>query len=66
MVDTIGMGQWNINLLKSNVIDEVRYRLDNLDDLESLKENANKGQWQTLKNTMVATCENFANAVKKH
>ena len=37
MLETIGLSDWNINLLKDNLLTEVDIRLKNISELEVLK-----------------------------
>lgn len=58
MLDTLGLSDWNIDLMKDNVIEEVTNRLNNLDELKTLK-NKLKPDWQNIRSTIVSSCELF-------
>ena len=60
MLDTIGMNEWNIDLMKDNLQQEIANRLDNLSDLEQIKAKARKNEWAELRNTMLTESEHFA------
>lgn len=62
MLDTLGLNQWNINLMRDNVIKEVENRIDNLNDLQTIKSGLSD-HWLTLRQTMLNGCQTFANAV---
>ncbi len=63
MLDTIGMKEWNVNLLKDNLIPEIENRINNIGDLETIKVKSRGNEWQILKNTMIDTCNQFADKV---
>jgi polysaccharide pyruvyl transferase WcaK-like protein len=65
MLDTLGMSQWNIDLLKDNMLKEIEHRLDNIKDLETIKKGLQKTVWQDLRNTMVTHSEKFAALVNE-
>jgi polysaccharide pyruvyl transferase WcaK-like protein len=58
MLNTLGLSDWNIDLMKDNVIEEVTNRLDNLDELKVLK-NKLQTDWQNIRSTIVNSCELF-------
>ena len=60
MLDTLGMDQWNINLLKQNVLQEVENRLDNLGDLDAMIKQLRQGLWPDLRQTLMTHCARFA------
>jgi len=62
MLETLGMDEWNINLLKDDVIKEVENRIDNIDDLEAVK-TTNKERWAGLRAEMMSGCAKFADLV---
>lgn len=64
MLETLGMDKWNINLLKDDVIKEVEYRLDHINDLNNVKHEC-KDVWKNLKDTMLNGCSKFADEVLK-
>jgi len=63
MLDTIGMNDWNINLVKDNVVNEVVNRLNNLKDLETISANHRTGLWAENKNLILKNFEDFRNLV---
>lgn len=62
MLETLGMEQWNINLLNDDVLKEVKHRLKHIKDLESIKHGL-KDRWQGLRNSMMNGCLQFAEKV---
>lgn len=65
MLDTVGMQDWNVNLLEDDLLTEIEHRIDHLDDLELLKDKAKNSQWKELKITMEKACNQFAEEVKQ-
>ena len=63
MMNTIGMKEWNIDLLRDNVIKELEYRINNIKDLENIKDKNIKTTWNELKNTIEENLTVFANSV---
>lgn len=63
MLDTLGMGQWNINLLTDNLLQEVENRIDNLGDLDDMVNKLRQGLWSDLRQTLVTNCARFAEMV---
>lgn len=63
MLDTLGMDEWNINMLKDDVIKELENRIDNIKDLEALKTKLKSSTWQNLHNTMTESSARFAELV---
>jgi polysaccharide pyruvyl transferase WcaK-like protein len=64
MLDTLGMNEWNINMLHDNVVEEVEQRINHLNDLPNIKANL-KNHWQDIKSTISSGCEKFAEEVLK-
>lgn len=64
MLDTLGMSDWNINLLHDDIVSEVANRLDNLADYNALIEKNRPGTWADLHNRMTNGADRFANLVK--
>ncbi len=60
MLDTLGAGEWNIDLLKDDVLKEIELRIDHLGDLDMMKERLRSTAWMELRNTMVTKSEQFA------
>ncbi|SEL80283.1 polysaccharide pyruvyl transferase family protein [Parapedobacter koreensis] len=65
MLETLDMDDWNIDLLKDNLMVELEHRLNNLQDLETLKSQRQNGRWAELRNTMVENSEKFAALVNE-
>lgn len=65
MLDTLGTGQWNIDLLKDDVLKEIEHRMDHLDDLKAMKKKLAATTWMELRNTMVTQSEKFAGMVNE-
>jgi len=63
VLETIGLDEWNINLLTDNLIQEVKNRLNNLRDLNTIKKKCKNNQWKELKNIIVDNCMLFAKIV---
>ncbi len=64
MLDTLGMDQWNINLLLDDVVSEIAHRLDRLQELEEMKADLKKSHWAELRETLVVNSNTFAEKVK--
>ena len=64
MLETIGMDEWNINLINQDLLPEVSYRLKNLENLESIKDTMRLSRWVELRNTISEYTEKFAERVK--
>jgi hypothetical protein len=60
MLETIGMGEWNINMLKMNVIEEVISRINSLDRLNKLKEEYKLSIWKQFRETIINNFNIFA------
>lgn len=65
MLDTLGAGEWNIDLLKNDVLREIEQRIDHLGDLETMKQKLKATTWAELRNTMVSKSEKFAQMVNE-
>ncbi|SHJ80364.1 Polysaccharide pyruvyl transferase [Malonomonas rubra DSM 5091] len=63
MLDTLGMDQWNINLLTDNLLQEVENRIDNLGDLDGMVQHLRQGRWADLRQTLVTNCARFAEMI---
>jgi polysaccharide pyruvyl transferase WcaK-like protein len=64
MMDTIGMGEWNINLLHDNLLEQLEDRIDNLKKLKKIKNELKNTTWKNLRETMVRNSEKFAELIK--
>lgn len=62
MLETLGLEDWNINLLKDDVLKEVKHRIQNIKDLEAIKSKL-KDRWLDLRSTMLNGCLKFAEKV---
>lgn len=62
MLETLEFDEWNINMLKDNVITEFTNRLNNLGDIKNIKSNAND-RWMELKSTMKTSMNKFATSI---
>lgn len=62
MLDTLGIDEWNINMLRNDVSKEVSHRIDHIKDLPNIKHNL-RDKWQGLRNTMLSGCQTFASKV---
>ncbi|MDN5291013.1 MAG: hypothetical protein PWQ06_1252 [Anaerophaga sp.] len=60
MLETIGLSDWNINLLKDDLLTEVDVRLKNIAELEVLKKNVRNNTWAELRHTMLTSVIEFA------
>lgn len=65
MLDTLGMNEWNIDLVKDDLLKEIENRLDNLSDLKAMKKKLEKTTWAELRNTMLTHSEKFAKLVNE-
>ncbi len=63
--DTLDLGEWNINLLKDDLLKELELRIDNLPRLEELKNERKGGLWNDIRTTIINGCETFAQEVYK-
>lgn len=63
LVETIGLDEWNINLLQNNVVEEVISRINSLDKLNQLKEQCKTTIWKELRETFIKNFEAFASQV---
>ncbi len=64
MLDTLGMDEWNINYVKDNVIKEVAHRIDNMGDLDNLKNTLRTGLWKENRAIISENCAKFAALVR--
>ncbi len=63
MLETVGLDDWNINIVKDDVLMEVEKRIDSLEDLNQIKESLRTTTWSDLKNTMTTNLASFADEV---
>lgn len=64
LVDTIGMDEWNINYLYDDVLKEVEHRINNLHDLNTIKDGLRNNKWAELKNVIESSTNQFVNMIK--
>jgi hypothetical protein len=60
MMDTIGLSDWNIDLLKDDLLKEIEYRIDNINELDTLKNKVRNSTWANLRETMLSSIIEFA------
>ena len=66
LMKTIGLDNWNINLLDGdNIADKVVERIDNLHSLKRQLKDA-KADWNKLHKNMITSLKNFSNDVYKY
>ncbi len=66
MLETLGLDDWNINLLFDDIVEEVRHRLGRLEELEEKKAELKENTWAELRETIVANANLFAEMVKEN
>lgn len=66
MLETIGMDEWNINMLKDNVVAEVSNRMDRMEELDQQKAELQNGLWAKNRNTIVQNFDHFATMVNQY
>ncbi|HAN99886.1 MAG TPA: hypothetical protein DCQ98_21765 [Planctomycetaceae bacterium] len=63
LIDTLGLGEWNINMIEEpNLMGAIRDRMDRMDDLDRLKR-ANAPLWQAFYDQFDSTFRQFAGEV---
>ncbi len=65
LVDTLGMDEWNINYVKENVVNEIKNRIDNINDLDSIKNKLKQGLWTDIKNQFEINFNKFFELTKR-
>lgn len=63
VIESIGMQEWNIDLVKDDLFQEVNHRIANLNHYRNLIEKCRTGTWKKLKIELEAGVEKFAQAV---
>jgi polysaccharide pyruvyl transferase WcaK-like protein len=66
MLDTLGLDDWNINLLFDDIVTEVKYRLDHFQELEEKKAELKKTNWSEMRETLIKNSHLFAEMVKQN
>ncbi len=64
LLETVGIGDWDINMANDNIIQEINNRLNNLGDLENIIKENRKQHWPELKEIITNSFSHFANMVK--
>lgn len=65
MLETLGMSDWNIDLLKDDLLREIENRLNNISDLTGIKQKLAGTTWAALRHTMAESSEKFAQLVNE-
>ena len=65
MLETLGMADWNIDLLKDDILKEVEHRIDEIESLKTIKSSLEKTTWAELRNTMISNANLFAQMVRE-
>jgi polysaccharide pyruvyl transferase WcaK-like protein len=65
LIEAIGMDEWNIDMVKQNMVVEVKKRVQSLNDFEKMKEKAKKTTWKKLKEVQLNSFRQFAALVHK-
>ncbi len=63
LLDTIKMDEWNINYLFDDVVQEVKHRVKNIQELEKIKSDLNKSHWPKIKEIIRGNCKSFSEKV---
>ncbi len=66
MLESIGMDEWNINMLKDDVVSSVSNRLDRMEELEQRKTTLQAGLWAENRNTIVQNFDQFSGMVRQY
>jgi len=64
LIDSVGLDEWNINMLQEDVLTEVEQRVDHLGDLDHLVQQLAKERWPSIRNTLLQACNEFAAKAK--
>ncbi|MCK4662950.1 MAG: polysaccharide pyruvyl transferase family protein [Bacteroidales bacterium] len=64
MLETVGMNEWNINILKQDSVEEVKKRIRSLGDLNNIKKDLKKDLWPKLRKTIVSNFNKYADLVQ--
>ncbi len=63
MLKTVGMDEWNIDILKQDVISEIKKRIKSIGDLDNIKDSLRDNKWADLRSTVVTNFNKFAELV---
>lgn len=63
MLETVNMSEWNINMLKDNLVKEFKHRLGNLSELEKIRLKLKSTTWADLREVLSSNFEKFAKEV---
>jgi polysaccharide pyruvyl transferase WcaK-like protein len=63
MIDTLNISEWNINMFKDDIIREVQNRIENINDLVSIKNKLKETTWGDLRETITNANNRFAQMV---
>lgn len=63
LLETVGMDEWDINLVKQDMVEEVKKRVHSLNDFENMKDKARKTIWKELKNVQLSSFKQFEELV---
>lgn len=64
-LDTLGIDEWNIDLMKDDMMKEIENRIDNIGDLDNIKKKLATTTWQDLRETMLSNTMKFAELVNE-
>jgi len=64
LVDTLGLDSWNVNYVKNNVMNEIKHRIDNIGDLDTLKDELKKDHWPSIEKGFKDNFKKFAELTK--
>ena len=65
LTESIGMGDWNIHYINDDVNAELRNRMDNLGELEKIKDANRDTRWAEIRENFIKNFAAFAEDVKK-
>lgn len=60
LLETVGLNEWNIDILKDDVIPEIKRRIENIDELEELKNELKKELWLERRRIITDNFKKFA------
>ena len=65
LIDTIGLSEWNINLLQEDITLEVGKRIEAINDLSQLKKRLQETEWINLRKIIIDNTNKFKKLVMK-